>query len=93
MEYQYNIFDFIGNAGVFLLISSYFALTTDKISAKGLAYPTMNLIAAIFLTMSLIDKLNLSSLIIEFFWALISLYAIVQYYSRKVKSSPNSIEK
>lgn len=83
MDYNYNIFDFIGNTGVFLLIASYFALTTDRISSKGLTYPLMNLLAAVFLTISLLDKPNLSSLIIEFFWSIISIYGIYQHFQSK----------
>lgn len=79
MQYTYNFFDFVGNLGVFLLISSYFALTSGRVTSSGLLYPLTNLLAAIFLTMSLIDKPNLSSLIIEFFWIIISLYGLFQY--------------
>lgn len=88
MDYQYNIYDFIGNTGVFILIASYFALTTEKVCSKGLIYPTANLVAAIFLTISLLDKPNLSSLIIEFFWSLISLYGIFQYFKKKSHLPP-----
>lgn len=90
VNYTYNFFDVIGNIGVLILIGSYFALTAKKISSQGLAYPLMNLIAAILLTTSLYDKPNLSSLIIEFFWFFISLFGLYQFFSSKVAKNSAS---
>ena len=90
VEYTYNFFDIIGNLGVLILIGSYYALTSQKISPHGFFYPFLNLVAAILLTASLYDKPNLSSLIIEFFWFFISLYGLWKFFKSSQKKPSSS---
>lgn len=78
-----NIPDFIGYIGVALLIVTYAMLQLDRIDPKGFWYSFNNLIVAILVTVSLLYTLNKPSMVIEFFWFIISVYGIVMYYKRK----------
>ena len=75
--------EFIGYTGVALLIVTYAMLQLDKIDPKGFWYSFNNLIVAILVTVSLVYTPNLASLVIEFFWFIISLFGLVMYYKRK----------
>ena len=75
--------DLIGLTGVALLIITYALLQFDRIDPKGFWYSFNNLIVAILVTVSLVYTPNLASLVIEFFWFIISLYGIVAYLRRK----------
>jgi|TARA_R110002074_G_scaffold35425_2_gene96625 hypothetical protein len=74
--------DLIGFTGVALLIVTYAMLQLDKIDPKGFWYSFNNLIVAILVTVSLVYTPNLASLVIEFFWFLISVYGIIMYYKK-----------
>ena len=78
-DYSYNLFDLIGNIGAIVLVSTHYTLTAQKIDSKGFIYSAANLLAAILLTISLVDKPNISSLVIQIFWSLTSIYGIYQY--------------
>lgn len=75
--------DIIGLIGVALLISTYALLQFDKIDPKGFWYSFNNLIVAILVTVSLVYTPNLPSLVIEFFWFIISAYGIYMYFKRR----------
>ena len=75
--------DLIGLTGVALLIVTYALLQLDKIDPKGFWYSFNNLIVAILVTVSLVYTPNLASLVIEFFWFIISVFGLVMYYKRK----------
>jgi hypothetical protein len=74
--------DLIGFTGVALLIVTYAMLQLDKIDPKGFWYSFNNMIVAILVTVSLVYTPNLASLVIEFFWFLISVYGIIMYYKK-----------
>jgi|TARA_R110000851_G_scaffold296382_1_gene451503 hypothetical protein len=82
-----GISDIIGLVGVALLIVTYAMLQLDKIDPKGFWYSFNNFIVAILVTVSLVYTPNLASLVIEFFWFIISVYGMVMYYNRQQKSS------
>ena len=75
--------DLIAFTGVAVLIVTYAMLQLDKIDAKGFWYSFNNLIVAILVTVSLVYTPNLASLVIEFFWFIISVYGIVMYLRRR----------
>ena len=75
--------DIVGLIGVTILIVTYAMLQFDKIDPKGFWYSFNNLIVAILVTVSLLYTLNKPSMVIEFFWFIISVYGIVMYYKRK----------
>jgi hypothetical protein len=82
-NYDYSWSDVVGNTGVALLLINLYLNVEGKIDSKGLAYNINNLLVAILLTVNLIYKPNISSLIIEFFWAAISIRGIYNYYKSK----------
>ena len=75
--------ELIGFSGVALLIVTYALLQLERIDPKGFWYSFLNLIVAILVTVSLVYTPNLPSLVIEFFWFIISLYGIIMYFKRK----------
>ena len=90
LHYDYTWHDAVGNVGVVLFITSYWALQTGKISSKSLKYSVTNLIVAILLTINLYFRPNLSGLIIQFFWFIISIYGI---FRAVYKPKPQIIKK
>ena len=77
--------DLIGFSGVALLIVTYALLQLDRIDPKGFWYSFNNLIVAILVTVSLVYTPNLASLVIEFFWFVISAYGLYAYFTRTKK--------
>jgi len=77
-----SIPDLIGFMGVALLIGTYALLQFDKIDPKGFWYSFNNMMVAILVTVSLVYTPNLASLVIEFFWFIISVYGLWKFYTR-----------
>jgi len=73
---SYDIFDFLGNIGVFLILIMYLLLQLKKINSDSLMYSILNALGATLILISLYFKFNLSAFIIEIFWLLISVYGI-----------------
>ncbi|MEM7225627.1 MAG: hypothetical protein AAF495_21795 [Pseudomonadota bacterium] len=68
--------DLVGNAGVALIIGSYFLLQAGWFAAKDLAYSLGNLIGASLVMISLVQEFNMAAFVLEAFWFLISGYGI-----------------
>ncbi len=68
--------DAIGLLGVVLLLIAYYLLSVNKMSADSLAYQLYNLIGAVLILISLFFHWNLSSVVIEIAWIIISLIGI-----------------
>ena len=79
-EYQYTWSDFVGNIGVALLIVTFYLNIAGKLNTKGFWYSFNNLVVAILLGINLYYKPNISSIIIEIFWSVISIYGLIQWY-------------
>lgn len=79
----YTWYDFVGNVGVFLLLAAYLLLQLNKINSNQISYSLMNALGALMILVSLVYEFNLSAFAIEFFWLLISLVGIADYYRRK----------
>jgi len=77
-----SIPDLIGFMGVALLIGTYALLQLDRIDPKGFWYSFNNMMVAILVTVSLVYTPNLASLVIEFFWFIISVYGLWKFYTR-----------
>lgn len=75
----YHWYDFIGNIGVFLILSAYFMLQLNRIDNRALTFSLMNFGGAFLILVSLYFDFNLSAFIIEFFWLLISSYGIYRW--------------
>ena len=74
--------DLIGYTGVALLIITYAMLQLDRIDPKGFWYSFNNMMVAILVTVSLVYTPNLASLVIEFFWFMISVFGLWKFYTR-----------
>ena len=80
---KYGPLDLIGNIGVVVLVTTYLMLQLNKLSSDGLAYSLLNAIGAGLIVISLLVDFNLSALVIEAFWVLISLLGIYRYFRLK----------
>lgn len=68
--------DLIGVIGVFLVLMAYFLLNTNKLSSRHIKYLLCNFIGSILILFSLFYTWNLSSVVIEIAWILISLLGL-----------------
>ena len=82
---DYSWYDLVGNIGVFVILAAYLALQLNKITHLDLIYSLANGLGAILIIISLIYEFNLSAFTIEFFWLLISLIGVVNYFRSKNK--------
>ncbi len=80
---SYGPLDFIGNIGVVVLMITYLMLQLNKIRSDGLAYSLLNAIGASLIVVSLVYDFNLSALLMEVFWVLISFVGIYRYFRLK----------
>ena len=87
-DYTYTWSDFVGNIGVILLVATYGGLQFNYLDAKGFWYSLNNLLVAILLGINLYYKPNLSSILIEIFWLLISSYGLWRWWNDKRVHSP-----
>ena len=74
MEFDYQWHDFIGNAGVFVILLTYLLLQTGRLSPTTVSYSFLNALGALFILVSLYYSFNLSAVVIEVAWLLISVY-------------------
>ena len=84
---NYGPLDFVGNIGVVVLVITYLMLQLNKLSSDGLAYSVLNAVGAGLIVISLLFNFNLSALVIEVFWVLISLVGIYRYFRLKALRS------
>jgi len=80
---SYGLLDFVGNIGVVVLMIAYLMLQLNKLSSDGLAYSTLNAVGASLVILSLLVNFNLSALLMEVFWVLISFVGIYRYFRLK----------
>jgi hypothetical protein len=73
---SYTFSDFVGNAGVALIIGAYLLLQMGRVQSVDFSYSLMNLVGSLLIVYSLLWNFNLSSFFIEIFWILISLYGL-----------------
>jgi multidrug transporter EmrE-like cation transporter len=84
---SYGLLDFIGNIGVIILIITFLMLQLNKIPSNGLAYSVLNAVGASLIVVSLLFDFNLSALLMEVFWVLISFVGIYRYFRLKALRS------
>ena len=77
---SYGPLDFLGNVGVVVLMIAYLMLQLNKLRSDGLAYSLLNAIGASLIVISLLHDFNLSALLMEVFWVLISILGIYRYF-------------
>ena len=84
---SYGPLDLVGNIGVVILIIAYLMLQLNKLPSDGLAYSLLNAIGAGLIVISLLFDFNLSALLMEVFWVLISFVGIYRYFRVKALRS------
>jgi len=84
---SYGVLDLIGNIGVVILIITFLMLQLNKIPSDGLAYSVLNAVGASLIVVSLLFDFNLSALLMEVFWVLISFVGIYRYFRLKALRS------
>jgi hypothetical protein len=77
---KYGLIDLVGNVGVVVLMIAYLMLQLNKLRSDGLAYSVLNAIGASLIIVSLVVDFNLSALLMEIFWVLISFVGIYRYF-------------
>lgn len=84
-------FDIVGLLGVALTLLAYLALQARRMRGDGLMYPTLNLIGAAAILVSLLydEHTNLSAFVIESAWCAISVYGIWQFF-RTIKDKTSA---
>jgi hypothetical protein len=77
---NYGPLDLLGNIGVIVLMVTYLMLQLNKLSSDALAYSVLNAVGAGLVVISLTSNFNLSALLVESFWVLISCIGIYRYF-------------
>ena len=80
---KYGLLDLIGNIGVVMLMITYLMLQLNKLRSDGLAYSVLNAVGASLIVLSLRVDFNLSAMLMEVFWVLISFVGIYRYFRLK----------
>ena len=80
---SYGLMDLVGNIGVAILVVTYLLLQLDKLKSTNLAYSALNALGASLIVASLIVDFNLSALLMEVFWVLISFIGIGRHLRLK----------
>ena len=80
---RYEWHDFVGNVGVAIIIGTYLLLQLDRLPAGGLAYSLLNAAGAAMVVVSLLYDFNVSAMVVEVFWVLISLVGVARYAARR----------
>ena len=83
--------DLVGFVGVALLIATYGAQQTGRLTADDPAYSVLNGLAAVLITVSLFKDFNAVTLVIEIFWFAISAYGFVR--ALRLKRSRSAVQK
>lgn len=78
-----NWYDIVGTLGVAIIILTYVLLQIERVRSDQLSYSLLNAIGASLILVSLYFDFNFPSLVVEFFWLLISLFGIGKYLARK----------
>lgn len=87
---KYGMVDFLGIIGVGIIVVTYLFLQLGKLRSEALAYSLMNAIGASLIVLSLLVNFNLSALLMEVFWVLISLLGVYRYFRFKTLGHDNN---
>ncbi len=77
--------DWTGSAGVAILLIAFFLTTTKQLSTNHIAYILMNLIGAGIACLASVLLNYWPFIILEGAWALVSLVAMVNFFTDSVK--------
>lgn len=76
-------YDILGTIGVAIIILTYAFLQIGRIRSEQVTYSLLNAVGASLILISLYFDFNFPSVVVEFFWLLISLFGIGKYLRRK----------
>ena len=76
----------VGLIGVFLILVAYFLLSTGRWISHSIKFQLLNFVGAWMILYSLYFHWNLSSVVIEFAWILISLMGMLRIIKSRVKN-------
>jgi hypothetical protein len=82
---NYAWYDFVGNAGVAIIIITYLLLQFEKLASTDWLHSALNALGAGMVLVSLGFEFNLSAFIVEAFWVLISLIGVARWIRRGQK--------
>jgi hypothetical protein len=77
-----NPFTTAGMVGTAIILVAYFANQRDWLSSRDWRFPAANLAGALLILSSFYAEWNLPSVVIEIFWAAISLYGLTRSLRR-----------
>ncbi len=80
---NYSWVDLAGNVGVVLILVAYLLLQLGKLRSSSVSFSLLNAAGALLLVISLLVNFNLSALLMELSWLLISLFALVRSFTSK----------
>jgi len=76
-------YDILGTLGVAIIILTYAMLQIGRIRSEQPAYSLLNAVGASLILVSLYFDFNFPSVVVEFFWLLISLFGIGKYFFKR----------
>ena len=85
----YGAHDLIGNVGVAMILFAYLLVQLGRLDPRGLVGCAVNALGAFLVVLSLTVDFNLSAMIVEGAWCLISVFGMARaLLGRRVSSSP-----
>ena len=85
---DFHLFDLAGFIGVVLIIVAYLLLQLEKLPSTSPSYSLLNAGGALLIMVSLVFSFNLSAVVVEAFWFLISLLGVWISLSARKNSKP-----
>ena len=76
-------YDILGTLGVAIIILTYAFLQLGRIRSEQIIYSLLNAVGASLILISLYFDFNFPSVVVEFFWLVISLFGIGKYLLRR----------
>jgi hypothetical protein len=79
-------YDIVGFAGAAVFVAVYFANQQRWLRSEDWRYPFANLVGAVLILVSLVFEWNFPSVVIEVFWAIISVYGMAKSLRERASS-------
>ena len=82
-------YDMVGMVGVGLILVAYALLQAGRVRGDALSYQLLNLVGALAVLVSLRYEFNLSAVLMESAWVLVSLYGIARGMRARIDATAN----
>jgi len=79
---EFNVNDYIGFIGVFILLVAFLLNLSGKISKENLSYILMNVVGAALACLASWLIHYIPFVILEGTWTLVSLFALINYFTK-----------